>query len=70
MRREREPMSSNTFSASDGLSSSLAEFSRQARLDAIDRTFSTITFDPRGTILEVNDNFLALTGYGLSLIHI
>ncbi|WP_293854688.1 PAS domain-containing methyl-accepting chemotaxis protein [uncultured Alsobacter sp.] len=46
------------------MSSSLAEFSRQARLDAIDRTFSTITFDPRGTILEVNDNFLALTGYG------
>jgi methyl-accepting chemotaxis protein len=37
--------------------------SPKALLDAIDRTFATITFDTDGVIVAANANFLALTGY-------
>lgn len=35
----------------------------QHQMKAVDETMAVIEFDPRGTILEVNDNFLKTTGY-------
>ena len=40
-----------------------AEAATQARLSAITRSMAVIEFTPDGVIIDVNDNFLAATGY-------
>lgn len=36
---------------------------RSARLDALNRSMAVIEFDPNGTVLEANENFLRAVGY-------
>jgi methyl-accepting chemotaxis protein len=44
----------------------LADF--EAQIDAVGRSQAVIAFEPDGTILTANENFLATTGYQLSEI--
>ena len=41
----------------------------QARREAVDRSMAVIEFQPDGTIVTANDNFLATMGYRLEEIH-
>ena len=41
---------------------------QQAVFDAIDRSMAVIEFEPDGTIISANDNFLAATGYRLEQV--
>lgn len=40
----------------------------QAKLEALDRSQAVIEFEPDGTILRANDNFLGAIGYSLEEI--
>ncbi len=49
--------------ASDITAAKLAAAVAAARLTSLDRSLAVIEFDTRGTIVDANDNFLALMGY-------
>ncbi|WP_417760783.1 PAS domain S-box protein [Shewanella sp.] len=52
--------------ANDVTKDTLQRKSQQAILTALDRSLAVIEFEPDGTIIEANDNFLHIMGYKLS----
>lgn len=51
--------------ASDVTADKMQRLDAQGRLSAIDRAQAVVEFDLEGRVIAANENFLALTGYGL-----